>query len=411
MAAEGVEVIVSTDHAFITDYGPTIERLGLSGEVVSLPGQEITTFASGHFGGFPLEPDDSPNGGAVNWVGMDPVQIAAEVHRRSPEGVFQVMHPRAIPAPGGGNYFSLIDLDFDADGPRLGDQAIDPLDVRLPVDARWLDPSFNAMEVVTFANVQGLADWMNLLNAGWRLTATGNSDTHTRWVEGSGYARNLVHVGTEQDTVDTFSAEGFVRAILQGRNSVALGIFVDIVVNPDTNAGSIGDTVDVSGTDTVQASVRVQTPAWLRAEEVRLFVGGELIEERDAVAERVELASGGARQEYTEVFEFTLTEDSWVAASVSGSQSLYPLLAYNWAQGDQITLDEIRTNELPGAIMPFALTNPVWLDRDGDSVIAPSHRVVPQDCQTYRRIDRSNPYVFVPDTNCGCVRGSAPGCD
>ena len=412
MAAEGVEVIVSTDHAFITDYGPTIERLGLVEQVVSLPGQEITTFASGHFGGFPMQPDQSPNGGAINWVGMDPVDISEEVHRRTPDGVFQIMHPRAIPAPGGGNYFTLLDLAFDETGPILGENALDPADVRLPPEARWLDPSFNAMEVVTFANVQGLADWMNLLNAGWRLTATGNSDTHTRWVEGSGYARNLVHVGAGQDTVSTFAANGFVRAVREGRNSVALGVFVDLVVNPDSNAGSIGDTVDVSGGEPVRARVRVQTPEWLRAERVAIYVGGEKLEEREATAERVELPTGGARHEYTEEFEFELSEDSWVAAVVGGSQSLYPLLPYNWAPRDDVGIAQIRANALPGAIMPFAVTNPVWLDVDGDGEVTPSHRVVPQDCQTYRRIDRSNPYVSVPDTNCGCVRdGGAPGCE
>ena len=412
MAAEGVDVIVSTDHAFITDYGPTIEQLGLSAEVTSLPGQEITTFASGHFGGFPLEPDESPNGGAVNWVGMDPVAISEEVHRRDPDAIFQIMHPRAIPAPGGGNFFSLIDLVFDEDGPRAGDNAIDPLDVRLTPDARWLDPSFNAMEVITFANVQGLADWMNLLNAGWRLTATGNSDTHTRWVEGSGYARNLVHVGVAQDSVPTFSAEGFVRAVREGRSSVALGAFVDIVVNPDRDSGSMGDTVDVSAGETVQVQVRVQTPDWLVVDRLTLYVGGIATEERQAAVDVVELVAGGARNEAVEVFEIDISDDTWVAAVAQGAQSLYPLLPYNWARQSEVSIDDIRADALPGSIMPFAVTNPVWLDADGDGEIAPSHVVVPQDCQNYRRIDRSNPYVRVPETNCGCVRGgNAPGCE
>lgn len=410
MAAEGVDVIVATDHAFVTDYSPTIERLGLETELTSLPGQEITTFASGHFGGFPLPVDDSPNRGAVNWVGLDPVGIAEEVHRRSPDGIFQVMHPRAIPAPGGGNYFSLIDLRFDESGPITGPNAINPIDVRLLPAARWLDRSFNAMEVVTFANVQGLSDWMNLLNAGWRLTATGNSDTHTRWVEGSGYARNLVQVGVDQDSVERFSADGFVTAVREGRNSVALGAFVDIVVAPDSDAASMGDVYDASTGTPVPVRVRVQTPAWLAIDRIALYVGGALTEERRVTPTLVAVDGGGARHESVEQFEVETDADSWVAAVVTSEQSLYPLLPYNWSDESELSIDDIRADDLPGTIAPFGLTNPVWLDADGDGEIAPSHTVVPQDCQFYSRIDRSNPYVVIPETNCGCVRGGAPDC-
>lgn len=412
MAAEGVDVIVATDHAYITDYLPTIAALGLSSEVTSLPGQEITTFASGHFGGFPMQPDGSPNGGAVNWVGLDPVGIAEEVHRRDSDAIFQIMHPRAIPAPGGGNYFSLIDLVFDAEGPVAGPDAIDPLDVRLPEDARWLDPSFNAMEIVTFANVQGLSDWMNLLNAGWRLTATGNSDTHTRWVEGSGYARNLVYVGPDSDSVDSFDAERFVSGVREGRNVVSLGIFADVVVNPDTAAALIGDTADVSGTGLVTVRVRVQTGTWTRAENVAVYFNGEVVAELDAPALEVASADGGVRHEAFVEVEVEVPVDGWVAAVVTSDESLYPLLPYNWAARSGVTIEDIRANALPGTISPIAVTNPVWLDADGDGEVTPSHNIVPQDCQLYPRIDRSNPYVSVPETNCGCVRGGgAPGCE
>ncbi len=412
MAAEGVDVIVSTDHAFITDYLPTIGELGLQSEVTSLPGQEITTFASGHFGGFPLSPDDSPNGGAVNWVGLDPVGIAQEVHRRDPEAIFQIMHPRAIPAPGGGNYFSLIDLVFDEDGPITGPNAINPLDVRLIPAARWLDPSFNAMEIVTFANVQGLSDWMNLLNAGWRLTGTGNSDTHTRWVEGSGYARNLVYVGPDADTVETFDAEEFVTAVREGRNVVSLGIFADIVVNPETGSALVGDTVDVSEAGSATVRVRVQTGTWMRAEAVTIYFNGEAVAELEASAVETDSADGGVRNEGEVEVEIDVPVDGWVVAVVMSEDSLYPLLPYNWATRSSVTIDDIRADSLPGTIAPIAVTNPVWLDADGDGEITPSHSIVAQDCQLYPRIDRSNPYVRVPETNCGCVReGGAPGCE
>ena len=80
----------------------------------------------------------------MNWIGLDPVEISDEVFARAPEGVFQIMHPRAMPAPFDiSNYFTSIDLMFDEDGPYVGPLAVAPGDVRLDAGARWLSPRFN----------------------------------------------------------------------------------------------------------------------------------------------------------------------------------------------------------------------------------------------------------------------------
>jgi hypothetical protein len=52
--SEGVDVLVSTDHDYITDYSPTINSLGAQEEVVNVIGEELTTFDYGHYNGFPL---------------------------------------------------------------------------------------------------------------------------------------------------------------------------------------------------------------------------------------------------------------------------------------------------------------------------------------------------------------------
>ena len=40
MVGEGVEVLVATDHNFITDYAPTIEQMGLQDWATSMIGLE-----------------------------------------------------------------------------------------------------------------------------------------------------------------------------------------------------------------------------------------------------------------------------------------------------------------------------------------------------------------------------------
>ena len=53
--AEGVDVLVSTDHSHVTDYGPLISSLGVSSEIATIIGEELT-------GGSPV-PADATQGG------------------------------------------------------------------------------------------------------------------------------------------------------------------------------------------------------------------------------------------------------------------------------------------------------------------------------------------------------------
>jgi hypothetical protein len=52
--ADGIDMIVSTDHNSVTDYAPSIRQLGLGSLITSAMGDELTTNGWGHFGAFPL---------------------------------------------------------------------------------------------------------------------------------------------------------------------------------------------------------------------------------------------------------------------------------------------------------------------------------------------------------------------
>lgn len=53
-SGEGLELVVSTDHNFVSDYQPVIGELGLERFLASAVGLELTTIDRGHFNGFPL---------------------------------------------------------------------------------------------------------------------------------------------------------------------------------------------------------------------------------------------------------------------------------------------------------------------------------------------------------------------
>jgi hypothetical protein len=392
MAAEGVEILVSTDHAFVTDYAPDIDQLGLGGWITSVPGQEITTFDYGHFNGFPLLSDPGEhNRGAIDWPGMSPEDINTSLN--SETQVFQVNHPRAVPAPGEGNYFNNVDLQFDADGPYVGSDARDPLSVRLAADAQMLVSAFVAVEVMTWLDVQGLHDWFNFLNAGVRFTATGNSDTHTLRVESSGWPRNFVRLG--EDTPSEMAPEDLVLAMHSGRNVISFGPFVRLAATGTAEA-LVGDTVQPNTSGEVAVTVNVQAPPWIPFDSVELLDGAtNTVLAGGAVVPQ--LVSAGAAPEAQRLelqidHTFTPTADTWLVVVVTGSQGLFPGIAYNTSDPATLDIEGVRAGNVDGPATAFAATNPIFVDADADGAIEPSHLVLPADQDEWRWEDRTNPY-------------------
>ena len=390
MAAEGVEILVSTDHAFVTDYAPVVADLALEAYLATMPGQEITTFDYGHFNAFPLEfRPELHNRGAFDWPGMTPAEFG-DVLLAEPEArVLQVNHPRAVPAPGEGNYFNNVDLQFDDDGPYSGGDARDPLAVRLAADAQLLSTSFVAIEVMTWLDVQGLSDWFNFLNAGVRFTGTANSDTHTLFVESSGWPRNYVRLGGDDPAA--LDPADLVLALHRGRNVMSFGPFVRLSVGE----AQVGDTLTATGGD-VTASVTVQAPPWIPFDEVVLLDGATqtVLAGGAVVPEWVSAGADPAAQRLEVTIEHTWTplSDSWLVVMVSGTEGLFPGVAYNASDRATLDLAAIRGGDVIAPATAFALTNPIWIDADGDGEIAPSNLVLEQDFQDWRWEDRTNPY-------------------
>ncbi|RAL21533.1 hypothetical protein DL240_11765 [Lujinxingia litoralis] len=99
VAAEGVDVVVATDHNYISDYMPYIYRNNLQPWLRSIVGLELTTFEAGHFNAFPLRQDiTSMNRGSMAWQDVPPQQIFDALRELGSLGpdrtIVQVNHPR-----------------------------------------------------------------------------------------------------------------------------------------------------------------------------------------------------------------------------------------------------------------------------------------------------------------------------
>ncbi|MCD6499534.1 MAG: hypothetical protein J7M25_14670 [Deltaproteobacteria bacterium] len=96
---EGLEILSSSDHDWITDYGPIARRMGVQHWLKTQIGLELTTVEIGHFIAFPLKFDENaPENGAVDWRGLVPKQIFTALRNLGKYGpsktVVLVPHPR-----------------------------------------------------------------------------------------------------------------------------------------------------------------------------------------------------------------------------------------------------------------------------------------------------------------------------
>lgn len=97
-AGEGVDIAISTDHNFVSDWRPMVDHLDLRPWLTSFVGMEFTTLESGHFNTYPLEYQVAPvTHGAFEWFGRPPADLFADLRKLGDRGAGNIIvcnHPR-----------------------------------------------------------------------------------------------------------------------------------------------------------------------------------------------------------------------------------------------------------------------------------------------------------------------------
>jgi hypothetical protein len=318
VAGEGVEVAVSSDHDFIVDYAPVAKELGLDTTLVTMSGQESSSLIIGHVNAWPAPVDPNrPGGGAIPWYDNGPSTVFELARDGDPDRVVQVNHPwDAL------GLFTAIDFDRSTlMATRSG------ADLGIP-GAELNDFSFDALEVGnkktedTFE--QAFGDWLALVSGGFRITATGASDSHgdDAYV---GEARTFVYVGPGQDDPAIVDAAVINDAIRRQHVVVGQGIFP-------------GEVVDLSGESEAIVRIRVQAPPWLPVAAVAIY-------ERDVEIMRIPLNSSD-----TQVVRYEADLPIPIDAD-----TLFVVVAEPGGDGSPVM-------EQPKP----SFTNPLYVDSDGD---------------------------------------------
>jgi hypothetical protein len=327
LVAEGVEFAVSSDHNNLADYRSAIKELGLERELKSTIGDEVTLSGTIHFNVFPLEiHPDRPRNGAIEPARMKVQEMIDAVRKDPGEEIVQLNHPRA----GSIGYFHTSKFDSAT--------------LKSPVSDFTLD--FDAIEVFNGKRVieaeEVLHDWFNLLNAGYTFTATGNSDSHKLVSEEAGYPRNFVFLG--KDDPSRVTEDELVAAVKSHKLIVSNGPFLRVQANGThtmgDHFGSVGKPVNIR--------VQLQSASWVDIAQVVVIGNGEEIESR--LVPETRMTDKGE-------FNFTLTPkvDTWYVVVVRGNRSLAPVVPQ---LGDR-------------DVLPFAFSNPIWVDVDGDGKFTP----------------------------------------
>lgn len=351
--ATGIEVLVSSDHDYNTDFSEILRALwpdpGDPPPAASVVGEEATggNPSWAHLNAYPMPYDPAaPFGGAIpkdTAVKLAPQKLFDALHRLSTLPLVQVNHPRLY---GFAAYF-----DSAVCGPGgWTDHA------RLPDCPR----DFDALEVLNGFLACGskirqtLADWYALTALGVRTTAVGNSDTHYTAGILAGFPRTYVRV--PEDTPAGFDEATYVAALRGGRAIATTGPFVTLTVDGGAREGDL--VKNTSGT--VRVGIRVQSASWIRPDAVRLLVDGE-------VRESWALGAWGGVWSIAD-HPVAIGKDASVNVEVEGATPLPDWLAGEYLPSDKGGKLCPNGEGAAAGMIPFAVTNPVFVDADGDGV-------------------------------------------
>ena len=334
VVAEGVDVAMATDHNYITDYYPALKKLGLNKYLAVIIGNEVTTSGLIHYNTFPLKQrPKEENNGAINPVSEEATPLFEASRKKDPEAILQVNHPRSGTIGYFNNY--LLDLESAAFARENFNTSFDVLEI-------MNGPYFYS------SNSVAVEDWLHLLNRGYYFPLMGSSDAHSIDRGEPGYSRTYVIYNGEEN--DNLNWTDLARSIKKGHSFTSNGPIVEFKVNGKYISGDSF----TSSNGKIEIWIKVQSAPWIAVDEVRLIVNGE----REIIFP-VKTAKEFI-QKFTYRFGLTLKEDSYIAVEALGKKSLYPVLQRS-----------SRSGLIQNAALPYALTNPVFIDVDGNGKFDP----------------------------------------
>ncbi len=331
--AAGVHFMVPSDHDIIYLYQQLIDKMGVN-ERISAPltGEEISPLVT-HIGayGIPYDPYGGA-GGALRipvetsegrWRVLDVPELIDAARDKGAQ-IIQINHSRVSQG-----YFDHVNYS-----PQVPLESLDPM---------VFTTDFDTLEIFNSPNYfcKNFQDWQGLLNQGLRVTAIGNSDTHSR-DKVPGYPRNYLKT-LAPNPVNVTAAE-ITDSVQQGAVTMGGGAMMDFPTGPQP-----GDTISMMD-ESITLNVRIQTPSFTKVDRLMVIANGMIILDQPIESETEDIV------DFDGPLTLALTQDAHVTVFALGNQQL----------------DVVR----PGGPV-FAMANPIWIDVGDDGLTFPGPGEVP----------------------------------
>jgi hypothetical protein len=327
LAGEGIELPIATDHDILTDYSEPARRMGVQDHFTPVIGDEVTT-AAGHFNIFPVQAGSRvPDNRITDWP-----KLMRDLRATPGVRVVVLNHPRNVHS----NFQPFAATNFNA---VTGD------------NRRGFEFSFDAIEVINSSALQSdlmltFRDWLALLNHGYRVTAVGSSDCHdvSRYIVGQGRS----YVRSDDASPGRINVEEACRSFLGGRVLVSLGLLTQMTVEDKFGVGDLATGLG----ELIRVNVSVFGPSWTRVDRVELYANGIRIRQQ-----QVEAPLSAAEK----------TRITWILPKPAYDVHLVAIASGPGVIGPYWPIAKPYQPSSP-AWEPrvLGLTNPIWIDGDGD---------------------------------------------
>ena len=344
LLCEHIEFAPCTEHNRIDTYVPILKKLGIENQVATVSGMELTgqPLPLNHQNVFPLihHPHMQDGGGPVTNVNPETQIERIMLWDDRSEKLIQQNHPD----------IGWLFYDKNGDGQPDGGYSrshehihvmeIHPIDVVLRNQKQLKKGE-------SWGNTR-IFNWLQLLNQGYRIPGVVNTDSHYNY-HGSGGLRNWIRSKTDDPA--EVEVMDLVRTSKAGQLVMSNGPFLELTVSEPDSDETYGPGDDFEAKSrTVTAHVRVQCPNWLDIDRVFLMVNGRIHSMHDYRRNTHADKFQDGVVKFDQELELELAGDTHIIA-VAGAENrtVGPVMGPSW-----------------GNSKPAALTNPVFVDIDGN---------------------------------------------
>jgi hypothetical protein len=231
-------------------------------------------------------------------------------------------------------------------------------------------------------------DWFAMLNRGFKITATGNSDSHGDKAE-AGLPRTYVQVGKTADgSMRGLDQEAVFTALHAGKAIATNGPILDVTVNEQ----GLGSTV-VAGDGEIDVHIVVKASPWVDVKRVTVYRGDTAGPIRQP--EVLEVITLGTEREITRLDVNkkyrNIPDNSFIVVAAAGDESMWPVFTpyevpsleisdavgvIGGAFGFGPTFGKYKP-QMKQVVKPFGFTNPIFVNRVARQPLTAPKRVLP----------------------------------